>query len=214
MPDSQTTTLDKRTALNLVGVADAESGESRRNENIFLNPIDNNALKELNLRLGTVATVIEFFRPERNYFAAEFGNSPSVPLHLGTSSPRRLHGQLFMRHLNSVLKARSFFQVGRVQPARENEHGLSLGSSTWKGGYAFIEGSQQKIRGSVNGNVLVPTAEERIPLTTDPRLRPIVQRFLAAYPAEYPNRPDVNPRALNTNAPQHIDTNTFGGSIE
>jgi hypothetical protein len=119
-----------------------------------------------------------------------------------------------MRHFNSILKARSFFQVGNVQPARENEYGLALGSSTWKGGYAFIEGRQQKIRGSVNGNVLVPTAEERIPLTTDPRLRSIVQRFLDAYPAEYPNRPDINPRALNTNAPQHIDTNTFGGSIE
>jgi hypothetical protein len=51
----------------------------------------------------------------------------------------------------------------------------------------------------------VPTAAERLPLTTDVRLRPIVERLLAAYPAELPNRPDVNPRALNTNAPQRIE---------
>src|SRR5918994_1628179 len=92
--------VNQRTTLNLVGVADTESGESRRNENVFLNPIDNNALKELNLRLGTTATVIEFFRPERNYFAAEFGNSPSTPLHITSSSVQRVHGNIFFRHFN------------------------------------------------------------------------------------------------------------------
>ena len=57
----------------------------------------------------------------------------------------------------------------------------------------------------VNGNVLVPLASERTPLTTDPAARAIVQRFLDAYPAQLPNRPDFDPRALNTNAPQVID---------
>ena len=33
----------------------------------------------------------------------------------------------------------------------------------------------------------------------------MVSRFLDAYPAEAPNRPDFDPRALNTNAPQRID---------
>ena len=32
-----------------------------------------------------------------------------------------------------------------------------------------------------------------------------MQRFLNAYPSELPNRPDFDPRALNTNAPQRID---------
>jgi hypothetical protein len=206
--------VNQRTVLNLVGVADTASGESRRNENIFLNPIDNNALKELNLRLGTTATVIEFFRPERNYFAAEFGNSPSSPLHIASLSARRVHGNVFFRHFNSVVKARSFFQVGRVQPARENEYGGAFGTPTWKGAWLSLEGTQQKIRGNVNGNVLVPTATERVPLTADPRIRPIIERFLAAYPAELPNRPDVNPRALNTNAPQRINTDMAGGGLE
>jgi hypothetical protein len=57
----------------------------------------------------------------------------------------------------------------------------------------------------VNGNVLVPLAEERTPLTTDPETRAAVQKFFNAYPAALPNRPDFDPRALNTNAPQHID---------
>jgi hypothetical protein len=33
----------------------------------------------------------------------------------------------------------------------------------------------------------------------------LIERYLAAYPAELPNRPDFDERALNTNAPQHID---------
>ena len=43
---------EKRTELNLLGSTDSASGESRRNENVQFNLIDNNALKELNIRLG------------------------------------------------------------------------------------------------------------------------------------------------------------------
>jgi hypothetical protein len=57
----------------------------------------------------------------------------------------------------------------------------------------------------VNGNVLVPLASERTPLTSDPRVREIVSRFLGAYPGALPNRPDFDSRALNTNSPQRID---------
>ena len=32
------------------------------------------------------------------------------------------------------------------------------------------------------------------------------EKVLAAYPAELPNRTDISPHALNTNAPQSIDT--------
>src|SRR5262245_28055212 len=42
----------KRIELNLLGKTDAAAGESRRNENIQFNLVDNNALKELNIRLG------------------------------------------------------------------------------------------------------------------------------------------------------------------
>ena len=60
------TDLNKRTELNLLGKTNTEGGESRRNENVQFNLIDNNALKELNIRLGTTATLIDEYKPNRN----------------------------------------------------------------------------------------------------------------------------------------------------
>ena len=67
-------------------------------------------------------------------------------------------------------------------------------------------GSEQALRGSVNGNVLVPLAGERTALATDPAVAQLVQRWIDAYPKALPNRTDIDPRALNTNAPLSIDT--------
>ena len=53
----------KRTDLNLLGGTDSAAGESRRNENVQFNLIDNNALKYLNIRLGTNATIVTEFQP-------------------------------------------------------------------------------------------------------------------------------------------------------
>src|SRR5262245_15414966 len=208
--------LSKRTELNLLGKTNTEGGESRRNENVQFNLIDNNALKELNIRLGTTATLIEEFTPNRNYFGAEFGNSPSTPLHLGGASTKNsfFHGRFYESHQNSVFSARSFFQVGDVRPARENNYGFGLSAGLWKSANLFIQASQQKVRGNVNGNVLVPRADERTPLTNDPDTRAIVQRFLNAYPAELPNRTDINERALNTNSIQKIDGDSFSGRFD
>ena len=208
------TDVNKRTELNLLGKTDTQGGESRRNENVQFNLIDNNALKELNIRLGTTATLIEEFKPNRNYFGAEFGNSPSAPLHLTSSGKRSFHGRLYESHQNSVFSARSFFQVGDVKPARENNYGFALGGRAWPSASFFIQGNQQRVRGNVNGNVLVPRADERTPLTNDPATRSIVQRFLNAYPAELPNRTDINERALNTNSTQKIDGDNFSGRLD
>lgn len=204
----------KRVELNLLGSADAASGESRRNENVQFNLVDNGALKELNVRLGTSATLIRDFTPERGYFGAEFGNAPSPVLHVPPSGRSGRHGQVSWSHLNSVFSARSFFQVGGVQPARENDYGFSAGTGLWRGAYLMLDGSQQKMRGVVNGNVLIPKSDERTPLTTDPALRPIVETFLSAYPRLEPNRTDINPRALNTNAPQTINNNNAGMKLD
>ncbi len=205
---------EQRTGLNLVGVSDAAAGESRRNENLHFNPIDNNALKDLNVRLGTTATVVEVFQVERNYFGVEFGNRPSAPLHQVPSKVSALHGSLYAGHDSSIWRSRSFFQAGPVRPAHENDYGFNLGAPLWRGADFSLEGAAQKIRGSVNGNVLVPRGDERLPRTRDPLLGPIIERFLAAYPRELPNRTDVNERALNTNAPQRVDTSTAGGRLE
>ena len=167
--------------------------------------MDNNALKELNVRLGTTATIVREFAPGRNYFGAEFGNAPSEALHVPAASRSGRHGSVYLAHLNSIFSARSFFQVGDVKPARENDYGFTFGAPLWRRAAILLDGSQQKLRGSVNGNVLVPKANERTPLSTDPATRAVVARWLAAYPAEPPNRTDIDERALNTNSPQVID---------
>ena len=204
----------RRTELNLLGKTDASSGESRRNENVQFNLVDNNALKELNIRLGTTATIISEFAPASGYFGAEFGNAPKASVTIPARLKAGFHGALRETHLNSVTSARSFFQVGSVKPAHENEYGFNFGLSPWQRTKLFFDGSQQKVRGSVNGNVLVPRPDERTPLATDPATRALVAKFLAAYPAELPNRTDINVRALNTSSPQTINGNTASGRID
>ncbi len=218
---SISTTVDPeaRLDLNLLGQTDTESGEGRRNENVQFNAVDNNALRELNTRLGTTATIVDF-KPDRGYFGSEFGNPPTSPLHLPGSTASGVHGSLYGAHTNSLFQARSFFQVGDVQPARENDYGFDVGLPVWKGGYFTVNASQQRLRGSVNGNILVPRPDERTPLndhpetrTNDPATRALVEQILGSYPDEAPNRTDIDPRALNTNARQAIDTDTIGSQL-
>jgi hypothetical protein len=205
--ESKPSDAGKRVELNLLGKTDAALGESRRNENIQFNLVNNNALKDLNVRLGTTATIVREFNPSSGYFSAEFGNAPKATMTAPTPIKSGFHGRLYETHLNSVTSARSFFQVGGVKPAHENDYGFNGGIGVWRKAKLFVEASQQKIRGSVNGNVLVPRPDERTPLVTDPATRAVVTKFLNAYPKELPNRVDINPRALNTNAPQSIDNN-------
>ena len=204
----------RRLELNLLGVADTAAGESRRNENIQFNLVDNNALKELNVRMGTTATIVAEFRPARGYFGAEFGNPAPASLHAAPLRPAPWHGNLYGSHLNSVFSARSFFQAGEVQPARTNDYGFTLAAPRWRNWQMQVEGSQQKARGSVNGNVLVPQPDERTPLATDPAVRALIERWLNAYPKQLPNRTDVNARALNTNSTQRINTDNWGARLE
>ncbi len=204
----------QRTELNLLGQVDASSGEGRRNENVSLTLIDNNVLKELNLRMGTTATLIREFEPERKYFGKEFGGAPSGPLHVSSPSSSGVHGDLNWTHGNSIFSARSFFQVGKVQPSRSNDYGATVTSPLWSGAHLTLNGGQRKLRGQVNGNVLVPGADERTPTTTDPAKLEIVNAILGSYPNELPNRTDINKRALNTNAPQNIDDDRAGATFD
>lgn len=204
----------QRTELNLLGQVDASSGEGRRNENVSLTLIDNNVLKELNLRMGTTATLIEEFEPERKYFGKEFGGAPSGPLHVNSGSISGIHGDLNWTHGNSLFSARSFFQVGKVQPSRSNDYGGTLTTPLWSSANLTLTGGQRKLRGQVNGNVLVPAADERTPTTTDPAKLAIVNAILGSYPNVLPNRTDINKRALNTNAPQNIDDDRAGATFD
>lgn len=204
----------QRLQLNLLGQTDTASGEGRRNENQQFNQMDTNTMRELNARVGTTATPIAQFQPERSYFGSEYGRPATSPLHLAAAPGSGTHGTFWETHSNDLFRARSFFQVGSVLPATENDYGFRFASKLKGPVRIGLEGGQQKLRGFVNGNVLVPAANERTPLATDPFLRSLVERFLAAYPRELPNRPDIDPRALNTNAPQRINTDSFNSRID
>jgi hypothetical protein len=95
---------------NLAGQVDTSRGEGRRNENIQVNLVDTNAVRELNTRVGATATIVEEFRADRGYFSAEYGNATVNPIHVEPQRSARMHGNLFWGHLNSVFTARSFFQ--------------------------------------------------------------------------------------------------------
>ncbi|MBI3680501.1 MAG: hypothetical protein HY235_08900 [Acidobacteria bacterium] len=210
-PEPKETDTSQRTRINLAGQTNSSAGESRRNENVQFNLIDTNTVRDLNVRVGATASVVAEFRADASYFGTEYGNRPLPALHPPPASkPGAPHGNAWYSHNNSIFSARSFFQVGDVQPARENDYGFQLGSKLSRFGAIALDGRQQKLHGQVNGNVLVPLPGERTPLTTDLEGRRIVQRFLAAYPRQLPNRTDIDPRALNTNAPQAININSTG----
>ena len=150
------------------------------------------------------------------YFGTEFGNTPAGLIHL--SSAPKLSGlswypdarqivlsviqTAFWRHDHSFRWAVSYRHVEYI-------YGFNAGLPLWKGAHVTLSGSQQKLRGNVNGNVLVPLASQNAhlwqPILLSARL---VERWIAAYPAVAPNRTDIDPRALNTNAPQSIDTDS------
>ena len=196
----------ERTEMNLLGETASDQGEGRRNENVQFNLVDNNALKELNIRLGTTATLLAEFAIDRGYFGSEYGKPPVPAVHAPPGRGGGLHGDAHWRHNNSVFSARSFFQVGPVKPARENFYGMNLAAPLGRLGSLTLGASQNKIRGNVNGNILIPLPEERTPLATDPATRATVQSILDGYPDVPPNRPDIAARAHNTNSLQLINT--------
>lgn len=203
-----------RTSVNLLGQVNSAKGEARRNENVQIDLIDNNVQKELNQRIGVTATIVNSFPANQSFFGAEFGGSPTGQIHLGSTPRQALHGNIYYSHDNSVLRARAFFQVGDVQPARDNSYGFTVVLPAWKDAFVTMEGSQQKLRGQVNGNVLIPLPEERVPLTKDPAVAARVVEMMSKFPNVLPNRTDINPRMLNTNAPQNIDNDSLGVLID
>jgi len=181
-----------------------------RNENVAVYLIDTNAAKEANIRAGSQVALITEAPADAQYFAADQGRPASGGFSMAVpSKPAGWHGEMYHRHQNSVLNARAFFQVGGVQPARQNAFGGRTTGSLRKAGYLTVNLGQRRVRGMVNGNVLVPLIEERSPTATDPRVRALVEKFFAAFPASPPNRTDFDPRALNTNAPQRINESDF-----
>src|SRR5690349_7074021 len=81
-----------------------------RNENVHVNQIDNDSLKEANIRLGDNVTVIPEAPIESNQYATEHGRpageSPAVRVNAPLSG---WHAELFDSLQNSVFNARKFF---------------------------------------------------------------------------------------------------------
>jgi hypothetical protein len=187
------------------------SAAARRNENVQVNRIDNDSLKEATVRLGDNITIVSQPGVDANFYAAEHGRPASEAIALRPSALTGWHAELFEAHQNSVFNARTFFQVGGVLPSRQNNYGARFNGDLPGLGNLTGSFSQRRIRGMVNGNVLAPLESERTPLATDPAVRELVGRLLNLYPKALPNRPDFDQRALNTNAPQRIDET--GGSL-
>jgi hypothetical protein len=109
--------------------------------------------------------VSQFNGVDTSHFAVEHGQPATEPLAIAPSASRSgVHGEAYWNHQNSVFNARTFFQVGPVLPSRRNSYGVRATTKAGPLGYVSFTGSQQKIRGMVNGNVLVPSAAERTPL--------------------------------------------------
>ena len=104
--------------------------------------------------------------------------------------------------------------MGGLKPAHDNQYGFAVEAPLWSGAFVSLDTGQQKTRGMVNGNVLVPLPSERTPLATDPALRAYVQLILNAYPDEVPNRTDIDPRMLNTNSPQTVNGQNWNAHFD
>jgi hypothetical protein len=181
-----------------------------RNENVAVYLIDTNAAKEAAIRAGSQVTLVTEAAVESNHFAADQGRGASGGFTFNAPArPPGWHGELYHRHQNSVMNARTFFQVGSVQPGRQNAYGGRATGDLGRAGYTTVNLGQRKVRGMVNGNVLVPLLSERSSTSPDPAVRAVVNRYFQAYPAIAPNRTDFDPRALNTNSPQRIDDTDF-----
>lgn len=179
---------------------------AQRNENVAVYQIDNDAIKEANIRLGTSTTIVPEAPVAASFYAAEHGRPPGEALLLRPAEKHTdWHGELFEMHQNGVFNARTFFQVGSVMPSHRNVYGGRFTGTVKHLGVLGGSFQQRSIRGMVNGNVLVPLPAERSSPAGDPRVRALIDRWLLAYPNILPNRPDFDPRALNTNAPQQID---------
>ena len=195
-----------------VETSEQETEGARRNQNIQINLVDTQALMESLDRQGAQVIPVTEFSATRQNYAAEFGGVGPSPRIVSSARGNAYHPELYGTHNNNRLNARTFFQVGGVLPSRRNQYGFRFGGPMGSDRLSFlVTGEETRESGFVNDNVLVPLSGERVSTATDPAVRALVQTWLAAFPQELPNRPEIDKRLLNTNASQVV-RNT-GGSF-
>ena len=164
---------------------------ARRNQNIQVNMVDNQALSEALGRQGVQVRPVTEFSAVRGNYAAELGGIGRDPAIIRTDRQSAYHGEIYETHNNNKLNARTFFQVGKVLPSRNNRYGFRFGGPLASDRLSFVlTGEETRESGFVNGNVLVPLPDERTALAEDPEVNALIQSWLDAYPAEAPNRPE------------------------
>ena len=206
-----TETIEISVTAESVGEAEEqqETG-ARRNQNIQVNLIDNQALNEALGRQGAQVNPITEFSASRGNYAVELGGIGRDPQIIRGDPRGAYHGEIYETHNNNVLNARTFFQVGSVLPSRRNQYGFRLGGPLGSDKLSFVwTGEETRESGFVNGNVRVLLPSERTALAEDPEVRALIQSWLDLYPQEEPNRPEIDIRLLNTNAIQSV-RNTGG----
>ena len=198
------------------GLDEDEAGDTavnqgaRRNQNIQVNMVDNQALNEALGRQGAQVSPVTEFSAVRGNYAAELGGIGRDPSVLRPDLGNAFHGEIYETHNDNKLNARSFFQVGKVLPSRRNQYGFRIGGPLGSDKLSFVlTGEETRESGFVNGNVLVPLPSERTDLAEDPEVRALIQTWLDTYPDEAPNRPEIAANLLNTNAIQTL-RNTGG----
>ncbi|MBI4456404.1 MAG: TonB-dependent receptor [Acidobacteria bacterium] len=189
--------------------AQRPSVAQERNPNIFIYRIDFNDLRNLLMvARGPDPQYVSEFLPEQNYFGAEFG-APLLRFELLRPRPlaKSWYGSVFGAHQNSALNARNFFNVGPLRPSRASSYEVSGGGPLVADKASLLlQFGQNFTSGLVNGNIQAPTASERTPRSSDPRVNSIIANLLNAYSAELPNLPYVSLRQLNTNAPRDVQS--------
>ena len=200
-----TESVEMNVASETVEQYEGQEAEARRNQNIQVNLVDNLALDEALERQGAQIRPIAEFSASRGNYAAELGGIGRDPQIIRGDLRDAYHGEIHGTHNNSTLNARTFFQVGDVLPSRRNQYGFRGGGPLGSDRLSFVwTAEEMRESGFVNGNVRVPLPSERTSLAEEPELHALIQSWLDAYPKEVPNRTEIDPRMLNTNAVQKI----------
>ena len=186
-----TETIEINVTAESVGEAEEqqETG-ARRNQNIQVNLIDNQALNEALGRQGAQVNRLRNSPPSGETTRWSSAESVGTRRSTGETGGAPSHGEIYETHNNNVLNARTFFQVGSVLPSRRNQYGFRFGGPLGSDKLSFVwTGEETRESGFVNGNVRVPLPSERTALAEDPELRALIQSWLDLYPREEPNPP-------------------------
>jgi hypothetical protein len=90
---------------------------------------------------------VQEFKIQRNFFQAEFGNSPAVINVASRGGSNEFHGSVFHFLRNNAMDARNFF-ARQVEPFKRNQFGFALGGPAKKDKLFFFanyEGFRQRL---------------------------------------------------------------------